>query len=112
MYSLSLSHVIDVLPVGRAVTASSAVVFVTGVGAIFGPLVASLAMTSIGPEGFWWTVALAFTGIGLFALVRLVVRPRIKGESPEPYVAVPARSAGLIRSVRRSGRGGSAGEKD
>ncbi len=112
MYSLSLSHVIDVLPVGRAVTASSAVVFVTGVGAIFGPLVASLAMTSIGPEGFWSTVALACTGIGLFALVRLVVRPRIKGESPEPYVAVPARSAGLIRSVRRSGRGGSAGEKD
>ena len=116
MYSLSLSHVIDVLPAGRAVTASSAVVFVTGVGAIFGPLISSLAMTYVGPEGFWWTVALAFTGIGLFALLRLIIRPKIKGESPEPYVAVPARSAGLIRSVRGNGkdrdRGGSNKQAD
>ena len=32
MYSLALSHVIDVLPPGRAVTASSTNVFLTGVG--------------------------------------------------------------------------------
>lgn len=46
---------------------------------LVGGALVSLAMTSIGPEGFCWTVALAFTAIGLFALVRLIIRPKIKG---------------------------------
>jgi MFS family permease len=104
MYSLALSHVIDVLPAGQAVTASSTNIFVTGVGAIFGPLIASVAMSWIGPDGFWWTIALAFTAIGLFAILRLIVRPTIEGLSPEPYMAVPARSAGIVRLVRRNGK--------
>jgi len=104
MYSLALSHVIDVLPAGRAVTASSTNVFVTGVGAIFGPLTAAVLMTVIGPSGFWWTLVLAFGVIALFALYRLIRRPKIEGSSPEPYLAVPARSAGIVRLVRRNGK--------
>ena len=104
MYSLSLSHVIDVLPTGRAVTASSTNVFLAGVGAIVGPLLASILMSTIGPSGFWWTLALAFAVIALFAVYRLVRRPTIKGMSPEPYLAVPARSTGIVRLVRRNGR--------
>ncbi len=104
MYSLALSHVIDVLPVGRAVTASSTNVLLTGVGAIIGPIVASLLMTSIGPGGFWWTLAVSFASIAVFALYRLVRRPEIKGLSPEPYLAVPARSTGIVRLVRGNGR--------
>lgn len=104
MYSLAVSHVIDVLPAGRAVTASSTNVFLTGVGAIFGPLVAAGLMTAIGPSGFWWTLVLAFGVIAAFAIYRLIRRPRIKGLTPEPYLAVPARSAGIVRLVRRDGK--------
>ena len=104
MYSLALSHVIDVLPSGRAVTASSTNVFLTGVGAIFGPLVVAVLMTAIGPSGFWWTLVMAFGAIAAFALFRVIRRPRIKGLSPEPYLAVPARSAGIVRLVRRNDR--------
>lgn len=104
MYSLALSHVIDVLPSGRAVTASSTNVFLTGVGAIFGPLVAAVLMTAIGPSGFWWTLVMAFGAIAAFALFRVIRHPRIKGLSPEPYLAVPARSAGIVRLVRRNDR--------
>jgi MFS family permease len=104
MYSLALSHVIDVLPSGRAVTASSTNVFLTGVGAIFGPLVAAGLMTAIGPSGFWWTLVLAFGVIAVFAAYRLIKRPKIEGLSPEPYLAVPARSAGIVRLVRRNGK--------
>ncbi|MFQ5522195.1 MAG: MFS transporter [Acidimicrobiia bacterium] len=104
MYSLALSHQIDVLPSGRAVAASSTNVFLTGVGAVMGPLFASVAMTVIGPSGFWWALAFAFGAIGLFAGYRFLRRPRIPGITPEPYVAVPARSAGIVRLVRRNGR--------
>ncbi len=106
MYSLSLSHVIDVLPAGRAVTASVAVVFVTGVGAIFGPLSASLAMSAFGPAGFFWTMATVHLAIGLYAIVRIVRRPVIKGMTPKPYVLVPARSTILLRLGRRTKKPG------
>lgn len=106
MYSLSLSHVIDVLPPGRAVTASVAIVFVTGVGAIIGPIAASLAMDGLGPDGLWWTVAVAHAAIGLYALIRLARRPKIEGLTEEPYLAVPARSPGIVRLVQRNGRKG------
>ncbi len=66
---------------------------------------------ALGQEAFGG-VALAFTGIGLFALLRPIIRSKIMGLSPEPYMAVPAPSAGLIRSFRKRGRRGSAGEKD
>ena len=104
MYSLALSHVIDVLPSGRAVTASTTNVFLTGVGAIIGPLAAAILMTAIGPPGFWWTLAGAFAAIAVFALYRLVRRPKIKDLTPEPYLAVPPRFTGFVRLVRRNGR--------
>lgn len=104
MYSLALSHVIDVLPPGRAVTASSTNVFLTGVGAIIGPILAAASMTAIGPSGFWWTLVFAFSVIAVFSLYRVIVRPTIKGLSPEPYMAVPARSTGIVRLVRRTPR--------
>jgi len=104
MYSLALSHVIDVLPPGRAVTASSTNVFLTGVGAIIGPILAATLMTVVGPDGFWWTLVIAFAVIAVYATYRLVRRPKIKGLTPEPYLAVPARSTGIVRLVRGNGR--------
>ncbi len=111
IYSLALSHVVDVLPAGRAVTGSVAIVFLTGVGSIFGPLLASVVMTSIGPAGFFWTIAFVHGAMALFGLYRIVRRPVIKGIDPQPYVSVPARSTYIPRlitvtakNVRRNGK--------
>lgn len=106
MYSLALSHQIDVLPAGRAVAASSTNVFLTGLGSVSGPLLASVLMTAIGPAGFWWTLAMAFGVVAVFAVYRAIRRPSIDDEHPMTYLAVPARSAGIIRLVRRNGRNG------
>lgn len=99
LYSLALSHVVDVLPAGRAVTGSVAIVFLTGVGAIFGPLVASVAMTIAGPTGFFWTITLVHLAIGVFGLYRIARRPVIEGVTPQPYVSVPARSTYIPRRI-------------
>lgn len=101
MYSLALSHVIDVLPTGMAVTASATNVFLAGIGSIVGPVVTSWLMTALGPAGFWWAAAGAFAVVALYAVYRLVRRPRIDDLSPAPYLAVPARSLGLLRLRRR-----------
>lgn len=112
MYSLALSHVVDVLPPGRAVTGSVAVVFLTGVGSVFGPLFASALMTSVGPSGFFWSLTLVHAAIGVFGIYRIVRRPVLVGITPQPYVPVPARSTYIprrivetARKVRRNGSG-------
>lgn len=96
MYSLALSHVVDVLPPGQAVTGSAAVVFLTGVGAIFGPLSASVAMDLTGPDGFFWAIALVHLVIGLYGLVRVARKP-VVDETREPWLPVPARSTFVLR---------------
>lgn len=103
MYSLALSHVVDVLPPGQAVRGSMAVVFLNGVGAIMGPLTASVTMDLAGPDGFFWTIALVHALIGIFALARLARRPRIEELTPEPWLAVPARSTFVPWRRRSSG---------
>lgn len=104
MYSLALSHVVDVLPAGRAVTGSVAIVFLTGVGAVFGPLLASVVMTAVGPEGFFWTISLVHGAIGLFAMYWIAKRPVLEGVEPQPYVSVPARSTYIPRRIVETAR--------
>jgi MFS family permease len=100
MYSLALSHVVDVLPPGQAVTGSVAVVFLTGVGSVFGPLAASLSMDVFGPSGFFWAIAVVHLAIGIYGLARVVRRPVLE-TTEEPWLAVPARSTFVLR---RNGR--------
>jgi MFS family permease len=108
MYSLALSHVVDVLPPGQAVTGSVAVVFLTGIGSIFGPLTASVAMEVFGPVGFFWAIAVIHLIVGFYGLARVVRRPVIEDETVEPYLPVPARSTFVLRrNLRRRYRRGS-----
>jgi MFS family permease len=96
MYSLALSHVVDVLPSGQAVTGSVAVVFLTGIGSIFGPLSASVTMDVVGPGGFFWAIAFVHLAIGVYGVSRLRRRPDIE-ETVEPWLPVPARSTFVLR---------------
>ncbi len=96
MYSLALSHVVDVLPSGQAVTGSVAVVFLTGIGSIFGPLSASVTMDVVGPSGFFWAIAFVHLAIGVAGLARLRRRPDFE-ETIEPWLPVPARSTFVLR---------------
>jgi MFS family permease len=100
MYSLALSHVVDVLPPGQAVTGSVAVVFLTGVGAIFGPLSASVTMDLMGPEGFFWTIAFIHLAIGVYGLARVTLPPGGRDQPREPWLSVPARSTFVLRRGR------------
>lgn len=104
LYSLALSHVVDVLPPGEAVTGSVAVVFLYGVGAVGGPIAASLAMDVIGPAGFFWSIAAVHLAIGVYGSARLLSRPIIE-KTVEPWLPIPARSTFILRrNGRRRGR--------
>ncbi len=95
MYSLAISHVNDLIPSGEVVAASSALVFVTGLGTVAGPFGAAVAISWWGAEGFWWFLAAAHALIGVFAVYRLIALPRHSADRRRRFAAVPTHGSGL-----------------
>ncbi len=109
VYSVSLSHINDHVPVGTAISVSALFVFVAGVGAIVGPLVASAAIAAAGPPGLFWALAVEYAAIAVFAVGRISVRRGLPISAQRRFVQVPARTGALVihlaRLGRRNGRG-------
>jgi hypothetical protein len=53
-------------------------------------------MQAMGPEGFFWAIAVVHLAIGVYGLSRLRRRPTTP-EATEPWLAVPARSTFVLR---------------
>lgn len=98
MYSLCRAHTNDFLEPSQMVAASSSLVFVTGIGAIFGPLTVSALMSVLGPPGYFWGLGAVSAGVGLFAVYRMTRRGTRRPEEREAFVAMPS-SATPMASV-------------
>lgn len=95
MYSLSGSHVNDLLGPEHAIGASSAIMLANGIGAVTGPFGASVVMTAAGPSGLWLFVAVVHGILGVYAAWRLIRRWNIPAPGKGHFVPYPARSGGL-----------------
>jgi MFS family permease len=71
LYSLCIAHANDYLEPEQMVAGSGGLVLASGVGAVLGPITASLAMASLGPDGFFWWLAAIHLAIGGFAVYRM-----------------------------------------
>jgi MFS family permease len=89
LYSLCVAYTNDHLTRDQMVQASGSLVLIGGVGAIFGPISAALAMQSAGPAGFFWWLAVIHAALGLFALYRMTCRQARPRAEQGSYVAVP-----------------------
>jgi MFS family permease len=87
LYSLCIAYTNDYLEPDQIVPASGTLVLIGGVGAVFGPVSAALAMQGFGPNGFFWWLAVIHVAIGLFALYRMTQRATIPVEDQGAYVA-------------------------
>ena len=74
LYSLCIAHANDYLEPEQMVAASSGLVLASGMGAILGPITASLSMWLVGPEGFFWWLAVIHIAMGTFAVYRMASR--------------------------------------
>lgn len=88
LYSLFLAYANDDLPADDMPAASGGLVFVFGIGAIGGPLLAGWAMQFFGPQGFWFLLAVTFGGIVLYALYRMTQRPPLQVKDTDSYLNV------------------------
>ena len=74
LYSLCIAHANDYLEADQMVAASGGLVLASGVGAILGPVTASLSMLLLGPDGFFWWLAVIHVIMGVFAIYRMAKR--------------------------------------
>jgi len=99
IYALSLAHTNDHLEPRQMVAASSNLVAIFGIGAIGGPLTASLAISNLGPSGFFWLMAAMLAAVGLFGLYRMTRRPAVPLDDQGPSMAMPFRGTALSVSL-------------
>lgn len=98
LYALLNAHTNDWISADQMVGAGSRLVLVSGLGAIGGPFIASVAMNGIGPEGFFWFLAVANAAIALYALWRLTRRAPAAEEDRSHFAMVPANEPSILTS--------------
>ena len=68
LHSLCVAYFNDYLDADQMVAASSTIMLLRGVGACLGPNGAALLMSSMGPQGFLWSLGGVHAALTLFAL--------------------------------------------
>lgn len=89
IYPLSLSHANDFMTPEQLVPAAAGLLLCYGVGAVFGPIMASRVMGLLGPAGlFAWTGTVSAL-LALFTIWRMTRRVAKPNEEQGSFVAVP-----------------------
>lgn len=102
VYTLCVAHANDLVHRKRAVEVSSGLLLVFSLGAIFGPLVASLMMREYGHGGLFLHSAIAHTLIVIMMAFRARRRPKLPIQRSEPFVMVPRTTPAVFELDPRS----------
>ena len=88
LYGLSFAHIADYIDPMTMISAGAVVMTVNGLGAAAGPFLASIAITTMGPEGLFHLLGAAATAFCLFAIARILKRGAVSDERRAHYVSV------------------------
>ena len=88
LYSLLIAHTNDYLEHEDMAAASGGLIFINGLGAVFGPLVVGAMMENLGPGGFYLFTAVLFVILVAFASYRATQRAAVVSEDTGAYVAM------------------------
>lgn len=75
LYPLIIAYMNDYLPVEDMAAGSGALIFLNGLGAVAGPLVAGYLMTAFGPPMFWAFLSAVMLVLATYAVWRMRRRP-------------------------------------
>jgi len=99
VYALAIAHTNDNLPSGKLLGASARLVFVFGMGSVFGPALAGAAMSLFGPPAFFVLGASAHLAVAVFALHRMTRRAPVPAEERGTFVPVGLRATPVATSA-------------
>lgn len=105
LYSLLIAYTNDFLTKEDMAAASSGMLFLNGLGAIFGPLATGWIMEVVGPNGFFLFIALNFAGLAAYALWRMTRRaaPGVTGSYANVSPNASALAVGAVMEEADSG---------
>ncbi|MDE0334715.1 MAG: MFS transporter [Defluviicoccus sp.] len=102
LYGLSIAHANDLVDKTGFVAAAGGLLLLYGIGASLGPVVASGLMAYMGGGGLFLFTTIVHAGLAVFAILRLVLRPRPVAEDRAGFVSVPRTSPTLYELDPRS----------
>jgi MFS family permease len=88
LYSLLIAHTNDFLEHEDMAAASGGLIFINGLGAIFGPIITGYMMDYIGPGGFYLFTGVLFAILVAYAAYRSTQRKAIPIEETGSFVPV------------------------
>ncbi|MEM6372716.1 MAG: MFS transporter [Pseudomonadota bacterium] len=88
LYSLFVAHTNDFLEHDDMAAASGGLVFINGLGAVFGPLIVGAWMDWSGPAAFYAFIGVLFAILVAYAGYRATVRSAVTVEETGAYVAM------------------------
>jgi len=102
LYALCVAHANDMMAKDEFVEASSGLLLANGVGSAIGPVLASGAMSVVGPSGLFLYTAAIHAGMLAFVLHRIGRRAPAPPEERGSFVAVPEYSPAVMTLDPRS----------
>lgn len=99
LYSIGLAYMNDSIKPEQSLPASTTLILVNGLGAMFGPLLSGFIIDSAGPEAFFISFAVSIGCLCIFGIYRAFVGDKIKIEDQGEFVPVPARSSPNIMQI-------------
>ncbi len=100
IFSVSTAHANDFVTQEKIVEVNASLMFLYGVGAIFSPLISSNLIEHFGPAALFSFIAFVHTGLVLFSLSRMRVRPTNVDRTR--YTYIPRTSYILGKLMKRS----------
>ena len=99
LYSLYLAYTNDFLDHDDMAAASGGLIFVSGVGAIIGPLTVGWTMTRFGPNSFFGFIGVVMALMAIYAVYRMSQRPAPSVADTTTYTPVTSSSSPVAVEV-------------
>ena len=112
LYSLLVAYTNDFLDPDDMAAASGGLVFINGLGAILGPVIAGWIMSVSGPQGYFFVIAVLMLTMAGYALYRMTQRAAIPAEDTTTYTPVMPSATPVAVEFAREYAIDSANEED
>ena len=99
LYSLYIAYTNDFLEHEDMAAASGGLIFINGMGAVFGPVIVGYMIANLGPESYFLYIAILMALMGSYALYRMTQRPAIAVEDTTSYTPVLPQASPVVVEV-------------
>ena len=102
LYSVCIAYTNDHLKPNQMIAASGALVLVSGLGAIAGPILVAMIMDTYGNQAMFWSIAAVHALTGVFAIYRMIRSAPVPLDKQRPGTATAVHPSGCaIESIQQ-----------